>query len=202
MQEIAMLEKLDEISRMAAVKASAALSKTIQYPVGVDVSPAVELEKNELPKWMAGDDSLVAMTVPITGDLNGVAVMTFAPDVAMALCDLIYQKKIGDTKTFSEMEQSALTELANIVIGNFLELFAYPLQLDSVMHRAPSFKCDKYVNIKEHIELAMKNNINQGAMIELVINLNHTKIKGFFIIVLGTSEVNQAISQMSRMRNE
>jgi chemotaxis protein CheY-P-specific phosphatase CheC len=41
------LDKLNEISKAAAIKASSALSKLIQQPVGVDISPSSILDAKD-----------------------------------------------------------------------------------------------------------------------------------------------------------
>lgn len=196
-----MLEKLDEICRVAAVKASASLSKMINVPVGVDILPAVQISDNHFPILMDPEEPMVSLTIPITGDLNGVAFMFFPRTVACTLCDLMLLKNKGETKIFTEMESAALVELSNIVIGNFLNPFAHPLQLDSVMHRTPIFKADKYADFLLEINNSTNNNVQESAMVEIVINLNHTSVKGFLIIMLGIKQITQAIAQVSRERN-
>jgi len=197
-----MLKKLDEISKVAAIKASSSLSKMIEIPVGVDVSPAITITKEQFPLIMNPNESVVSMNIPVVGDLNGMGLIIFPRAVALTLCDFMLHKNLGDTKLFLELESSALIELANIVIGNFLSPFAHPLQLNSVMHRTPIFKSDKYLTIIEDVNQALKNSISETALIEIVINLNHMQIRGYMIIMLGMDKIQHAIDNIAQEKNE
>lgn len=189
------LKKLDEISKMAAVKASAALSKLIQQPVGLDIAPAMTLHSEEPPIFMKQDDKVVAITAAISGNIEGLSLFFFSKEAALLLCDMLLQKTAGTTVDFSSTEISALNEVANIVIGNFLAPFAYPLKLDAVLHHAPKFKCDSYSGIMEHINQSINRATQDTLFIEIVISLQHIKLKSFLVFVMGIEQMKSILGE-------
>lgn len=195
-----MLEKLNEISKVAAVKASASLSKMIASPVGVDIAPAIEISADRFPILMKPEEQVVSMTIPIIGDLEGVAFMFFNRSFALTLCDLIFHKEVGNTQKFTELESSALIELGNIVIGNFLGPFAHPLQLNSVMHRTPIFKVDSYTTVINDISETMKDSIKESALIEISVNIKHINVKGLMLVVFGMEQIKQAVVDSTKVK--
>lgn len=189
------LDRINEVSKIAAVRASASLSKLIQQPVGVAISPAITLEANGLPLHDDPNGQVVGITVPLSGDLQGLSVMFFSKASALALCDILLQRKERESQQFGDMEISALTEVANIVIGNFLGPFAHPFQMDTLMHHVPKFKSDTYLNMVEHIHHSLGDNIKEKLLVEILITLQHLKVKGFLIFMLGMQELQNVLEQ-------
>lgn len=189
------LDRINEASKMAAVKASSALSKLIQQPVGVAISPAITLQGEGLPLHDGAEEKMVGITVPLSGDLQGLSLMFFTQGSALALCDILLKRDEHETKKFDEMEISALTEVANIVIGNFLGPFAHPFQLDKLMHHIPKFNCDTYQDLLTRIHSSLNEKIQERLLVEILITLQHLKVRSFLIFLLGLEEIQNVLEK-------
>jgi chemotaxis protein CheC len=189
------LDKINEASKMAAVKASAALSKLIDQPVGVAISPAQTLAVTSTTTYTNAEDQVVGIIAPLSGDLKGISMMVFPKSGACILCDILLHREENETQSFQEMEISALTEVANIVIGNFLGPFASPLNLESVMHHVPHFRADNYQNMIDYITASAQLTIDNQLMVEIVITMQHLKIKGHLILMMGLQEMQQSMDK-------
>ncbi len=189
------LEKLNEISKIAAIKASSSLSKLIQQPVGVAIAPAATLSPDETPIVTSPSDDIAGIIAPLSGDLKGVAILFFPKDPAYLLCDVLLHKREGETKSFSEMEISALTEVANIVIGNFLGPFASPLKLNSVFHHMPKFKFESYQTIIDQEMEKLRLNMDSQMMVEIIISLHSLKLKGFLMFMIEAQEMQKVLER-------
>lgn len=189
------LDKLNEVSKVAAIKASSSLSKLIQQPVGVAISPGVTLNSDETPTITNTHDKIAGIIAPLSGDLQGVSIMFIPKEPAFLLCDLLLHKKDGETQSFSELEISALTEVANIVIGNFLGPFASPLKLDSLYHHVPNFKYESYQTIIDQVMKKLKMRVDSKLLIEIVISMHTLKLKGFLVFMIEANEMQKAFNQ-------
>lgn len=188
-------KKLDDINKIAAIKASSSLSKMIRQPVGVDISKADFLRNNGVHQLMENNECVAALLVRISGDLKGMAFLCFPSSNALVFSDYLLHKEEGTSVDFREPEISALAEVANIVIGNFLGLFSHPLKLDSVMHHAPEFKLDNFGTLIQYVENEIKHKVNDKIMIEIIISLHHFELRGYLVFMIGYEEMKRALEQ-------
>ena len=189
------LEKIDEVTKVAAIQASAALSKLINLPVGVDISPANTMRLEDLHPFMNPEEEVIGITAKLSGNLTGMSLLFFPRETALKFCDLLLKNKEKTSVSFSELEISALTEVANIVIGNFLWPFAFPLKLESVIHHAPEFMMDNYKNMIHHFAVTLNMHIHERMMVEIGITLQHFQLKGYLVFMFGMKEMKKALEQ-------
>jgi chemotaxis protein CheY-P-specific phosphatase CheC len=189
------LDKLNEISKAAAIKASSALSKLIQQPVGVDISPSSILDAKDFSKRINNYGEVVSIISQVSGELKGVSLMMFPNKTALFLCDILLNRKTGTTEKFDEMEISALTEVANILFGNFLTPFAYPLKVESLMHHVPKFKNDSFERTFIYLNDFIDDNIQDKLWVEIMITLNYQSINGYLVFMLGKEEMKNVLEK-------
>jgi len=66
------------------------------------------------------DEIVTGVLVKFLGDLTGRTLLIFPRDESMLLVDMVMGKTVGSTTILSEIEQSAIKEVANIVISSYL----------------------------------------------------------------------------------
>lgn len=189
------LSRIDKVSKLAAVKASASLSKLVQNPVGLEMTPAVLVKAQDLPLGSNPNDLVVGITAPLSGGLKGLSLMLYPKESALLLCDILLKRNPNETQSFLELEISALTEVANIIVGNFLTPFAPPFNLSTVMHHVPSFKCDSYSNMLEYVAASVDKSVDNGLWLEIVITMQQHRVKGYLMFMLGMAEIKEIISK-------
>jgi flagellar motor switch protein FliM len=188
---------LNEISKVAAIKATSALSIMLEFPIGVDIIPVETKTLNQIKTLMKPKERVVGLSVPILGSLSGTCLLIYPENSALAICDAMFHRKDGETKSFAEMEVSALTEAANIVIGNFLTSFAMPLQIESLMHRNANFDNIEFYNFMEEVSEAITANLRDGIVVEIAFHFQHVKIHGIAIFLFDKKEVFDAINKVN-----
>ena len=115
---------------------------------------------------------------------------------ALAVCDLLLNRIEGTTKKITEMEESALKELANIVVGNFLTPFAHSLLTDAMMHSPAVYENDSSTEIMKHARALLTQTIGTDSAIKIAFGYEHADIKGDINIVLEADKINSLLQQM------
>jgi chemotaxis protein CheC len=111
----AQLDALGELANIGSGTAGTALSTLIGRPVDISV-PSVSAMDVEAAVDAAGDAAreVRATLVPISGDLEGSALIVFPPDDAATLCRLLGVDPEGEDGA------SALAEIGNILCSSYL----------------------------------------------------------------------------------
>ena len=66
------------------------------------------------------DEIIAAVLMHMMGDLTGRAMVLFPEAQARTICDFLFRRELGTTKTFDPMEQSGLKEAGNILASAYL----------------------------------------------------------------------------------
>lgn len=188
-----------EVCLASTLNATKALSKFLHTPLGIDIKPVSIIKLNDVTKLISPDQITVNISLPINGDLSGFSYFLYSKQSALAICDTLFERSQGVTNNFSESEISGLLEVANVVIGNFLSTFANALQLNFLMHRAPTFDCSPFNNIFEQIQLKTEDNMKNA--IAVYFNFQHLKIIGTVLIILDEDKINSFIKKISHASN-
>ena len=120
------LDVLREIGNIGAGNAVTALASLLGREVDMSVPVAQVVDFNEITNIMNGPETFIAgVLVDMTGDLTGYILLVLEITNAYELVSMV----LGDERpapedisadAFGEMELSALTEIANILIGSYL----------------------------------------------------------------------------------
>lgn len=188
---------LNDISKVAAIKATSALSKMLKFPIGVDVVPVETKSVDHLNSMMKPQEKVVGLSVPILGPLPGTCLLIYTEKSAYAMCDAMFKRKEGATKVLADDEVSALTESANIVVGNFLSSFAIPLQIDSLMHRAANLDQNDFSNFIKEISPAIIKKIKEEFLVEIAFRFQHIKIHGIALFVFGKDSMAKVMKKVN-----
>lgn len=117
------LDVLTEIANIGAGNAVTALSQMISNKIDMHVPQVKMLTFSELSEILGGPEALVAgIMVSLDGDIEGYMLFMMENDAAHHLVNQLMgqpgQEK--EEEGFSEIAQSALTEIGNIITGAYL----------------------------------------------------------------------------------
>jgi chemotaxis protein CheC len=117
----AQLEALKEIGNIGSGHAATSLSDMLQSRISMDVPRVWLLPLNKLTEVFGELDSpRAAIYLKITGEAPGKAIFVFSlPSVQTILDTLLGKNPCTDIFT-SELAQSALKEVGNILVGSFI----------------------------------------------------------------------------------
>ena len=110
------LNKLEQINKEAAEKASAALSKLIDRSVEIGISKAQVKKVEELSPLIGNEEVVAGIYLPVTGEINGAALLIFPRETAFILSDLLVKRPPGTTRKLTKLDESALKEVGNIIL--------------------------------------------------------------------------------------
>ena len=131
-------KRFNELMTFAASEAATALSDLLKKPMKVevmDVSFASKGIQNEVANLSPSNGGAIIMATTLVGMVDGVGTFILPTPSALRLCDALLRTQKGDTKHLGEMEQSALLEAGNIVIGCFLNALGYVSNLNNILHK-------------------------------------------------------------------
>lgn len=113
---------LTEIGNIGAGNATTALSQLINARIDMLVPKVALLGFSELAEIIGGPETLVAgILLSLEGDVDGMMLFVLESSAAhMLVNQLMGCSYSEDSGAFSEMEQSALKEIGNIIAGAYL----------------------------------------------------------------------------------
>ena len=113
---------LTEIGNIGAGNATTALSQLINARIDMCVPKVDLLGFSELAEIVGGAETLVAgILLSLEGDIDGMMLFVLESSAAHLLVDQLMGCVSGGNKGhFSEMEESALMEIGNIIAGAYL----------------------------------------------------------------------------------
>lgn len=118
-------DALREIGNIGAGNAATALAKMINKRVDMKVPRVSMLPFSEVASMVGGAEEVVAgIYLRVSGPVPGNIVFLLPKENALYLVDLLFGRTPGETKTLSELEQSALLEIGNILTGAYLGALA------------------------------------------------------------------------------
>ncbi len=123
-----MTEKLKvsftEISNAAAEHVSSALSKLVDRPVGIEFSKIGVKKVDDLCPLISAEEMVTGVFLPITGDAEGAALLVLTKDDGFTMTDLLNKREPGTTRQLTELDESALKEVGNIITGAYLTVIS------------------------------------------------------------------------------
>jgi len=115
------IDILKEIGNIGVGNAIGSLSAMLNTQMKMTVPEVKFLEFKEVGSILGGDEVLVfGILVQISGDINGMMMFLVKPESARTLVNGLMGSSSNELFDFSEMEQSALQEIGNILCSSYL----------------------------------------------------------------------------------
>ncbi len=119
------LDVLKEVGNIGAGNAATALSRLLDKPVDMRVPSVRILAFSEIAESLGGPEEVViAIFMRVEGDAPGNMFFILTQSSASRLLHNFVGLKVSNQEVFSEMEISALSEIANILVGSYLSSLA------------------------------------------------------------------------------
>jgi chemotaxis protein CheC len=178
------IDALKEVANIGAGHAATALSQMTNCRVMISVPKITVVAMEDLPT-LRGDaeEEVVAVLMHMLGDLTGRTLLILSKDNAQLLCDLLLRREPGTTKSFEELEQSALKEAGNILAGahmGALSDFMGMMLLPSV----PTLSADRAAVVLSTSQLGFGRNSDWVFCVETDLNFarEERRLKGHFLL--------------------
>lgn len=169
------------INRAATLKASETLSALVKIPVTIK---AVHLEIKKIGGLfnLANPETpLIAIEAPVSGDIKGTTMLLMPKETALGLASLLLKKE--PVQEITGMAEKALKELANIVIGNYLQAFAKRIKNKTLLHGISRISSGPYSSLARTLMPIFLPHAGEGLLIEVTFGFRQSVLKGYLIFV-------------------
>ena len=165
------LDALREVANIGAGHAATALSQMVDKKIMVDI-PEIKIVRLEDVGEIVGkpDEIVSAVMMQLLGDVTGRTVQIFPWRTAVQLTStLLRRDQAGGPEDFGELEQSALKEVGNILVGAYINALSEFMGLMLIMS-PPAIAIDtaqavlttSYLNFGEHQDYVFAVNTRLG----------------------------------------
>jgi chemotaxis protein CheC len=165
------LDALREVANIGAGHAATALSQMVNTRIMVDI-PEIKIVKLADVGALIGepDEVVSAVMMQLLGDVTGRTVQIFPWRTAVKLTSVLLQRTgVSRPEDFGELEQSALKEVGNILVGAYINALSEFMGLMLIMS-PPAIAIDtaqavlttSYLNFGEHHEYVFAVNTRLG----------------------------------------
>lgn len=184
---------LNALCKLSTIHSIAALSKFLRLPLVINEYKIIKgkIDINEFREYT--NHELMSFYMPISGNLLGSAFLIHSSDSAKKLCDLICQRD-QHTTCFNEDDKSALSEVTNILVGNFLSCFSQTLQLNILIHHVAIFDRGEFGEI---LSRSLKIKRNKRKSIIFYMNYAYQDIKSSLFLSFDERQLNLALNEVS-----
>ncbi|ETT37119.1 CheY-P-specific phosphatase CheC [Paenibacillus amylolyticus] len=123
--EVFQMDVLKEVGNIGAGNAATALSQLLNRPIDMGVPTVQMLPFEEVAEKVGGDERIVVTVfLRVEGEAPGNLFFMMTPEAAKMLLNRLAGFDLKEGLDFTDMEQSALSEIGNILAGSYLSSLA------------------------------------------------------------------------------
>lgn len=120
------MDALKEVGSIGSGHAAIALSQLLDQKISIGILKVEVIPSEDFVNLVGGPDVLVSgIYTQVLGDMQGAFLLIFPRQDAIDLADVLLHKKKGSSKIITEMAQSALKEVGNIMTGSYLSAMSH-----------------------------------------------------------------------------
>lgn len=143
-------EKLDafkEIGNIGAGSAATALSKILNKQIVMSIPDVLVVPFNSVTNILNGPETnVVGLLVDMSGDMDGFILLVLDLNDAINMLSMVLPEDmrssdVNETLRFNDIEQSALLEISNILVGSFISAISTFTMLE-ITPSAPQLAID------------------------------------------------------------
>jgi len=136
------IDTLREIGSIGTGNAATALSDMLQKKINITLPEVRIMGYNEAIEWIGGPEEITAgVLVKLSGQINGIMLSVQPLDFVNLALDSMLNETVEDYSELSEMENSVLVEMGNIMISTFINAMSGLAGLD-INVTVPAFTVD------------------------------------------------------------
>jgi len=136
------LDTLREVGSIGTGNAATALSQMLDREVHITLPEVRIMEYNEAIEWIGGPEEITAgVLVKLSGQINGIMLSVQQKEFINLVLGSVLEKQISDYSELTEMENSALVEVGNIMISTFINALSDLAGVD-INLTVPAFTVD------------------------------------------------------------
>ncbi len=183
------MTKLQQINKETALSISHALSKLTDRTVEVSIARAEERTLEEFLPIIDPEEMVAGIYLPVTGRMEGGSLLILPKETAFTLSDLLIRRELGTTRVLTELDESALKEVGNIISGSCLAVLSNTLDIKFVEH-VPHFSFDMFGAIVHQVIAKFAQDHRDMLVLEMEFFFLSKTFKGYFLLLFNLEEFN------------
>jgi chemotaxis protein CheC len=191
------LDALREIGNVGAGNAATALSQLINKKINMSVPKVSVAPIGEVPELVGGPETIVAgVFLRVFGEAPGSILFLLPRDSAYALVDTLMQRPYRDSyEQLSELDESALKEIGNILAGSYLNALAHFTQI-TLLPSIPALAIDMAGAILSLILIQLGQVGDYALVIETEFSADTDKkeVSGHFFLIPDPGSLNTILN--------
>lgn len=194
---------LQEIHEEACIKSSGTLARLIGGQAIVDIANPRIKKLKELTPTIGPDKAVAIVCLPVSGEVEGAALLMVFPQTAFDLSDLLIKKDWGATKELDELDKSALEELGNIICGSYFTTISNRAGIKIVVH-APRLSFNTLETTLEQTYGKLTQNQEDVVALETEFNFTVPAFKGhlfksYFLVLFQTRHLEAIVDSLEQV---
>lgn len=137
----------------------------------------------DIPDLFGGPEALIiAIYVEIFGKTNGHMVVVYKPEIAFGLVDLLLDQPPGTTKELTEMENSTLSEVGNIM-GSFFLNYLSDITGQRLKPSPPAVMMDMAGAVLDSALASILAHSDETYVVDTIFGTSDRQVSGTFMII-------------------
>lgn len=205
MTEIALTEMeydaLKELGNIGTGHATTALAEMTGVRIAIRVPDISVIPITEIPGLANEEEMMAGLFFELSGDTTDYIQLLFAQDSALALVDILMGREIGSTGALSEMDESALMEIGNILTSAFATAWADFLGI-TLITSPPTLAFDMAGAVMDYVLATVGMVADQVILFKTVFKGELNVFSGYFMLMPDPESLKNVLKMLGGQIDE
>jgi chemotaxis protein CheC len=184
------LNTLREVTGIGVKTATAALEQMLNRRIDIAVPDIKVVSLAEVPDFLGGaEKEIVGLHLKMLGEFSGSILLKFSVETAHVLVNTLLDEGGSDKTIISELGESALKEIGNIITNTYLNIIAQMLEVNT-FPSVPHFARDMLGAIIDFMLIEISCLSDYALVIKTQFEASNLEIEGDFLIFPDEKSLN------------
>ena len=179
------LDALKELGNIGTGHATTALAEMTGVRIAINVPEMITIVpiNQVMGRLVKEEEELVAgLFFELSGDTTGFMQILFEQASALALVDILMGREVGSSATLSEMDESALMEIGNILASAFADAWAELLGI-TLLPSPPTFAFDRAEAVTNRLLTTVGTTVDNAILFKTIFEGESGIFSGHFLLL-------------------
>lgn len=182
-------DALRECANVGIGNAATALSKLLHKKIGIQIPETKIMPLKDFSSYIGGAETVVSgIYLHVHGDLKGEVLFLFSCHEAIELTNLLLGTMGMKPEKEGDLDESGFMEMANIVVGSYLNALADMLDL-KILPSVPHAATDMAQALVDHVLIELGKHSDSMLTVKTMIQVDEHNIGGSFLIIFDTDSL-------------
>ena len=186
---------LTEITQQAAENTSRALSTLLKREVSLEFQNVGIKKVEDLCPLIGPEEIVSTVLMRVTGDAEGAAMLVFPKETTLAMTDFLIGSQEQARRHLTEMGESALKEVGNIIAGAYLTVVSNAAGAELIEH-VPDLASDMFGAIMSQVITRFAREAEDVFVVEVEFAFPPKSLKGYFLLIFNRADSDKVFGAM------